>query len=83
MQRFANRHPVWTLVLAILVAGLVWPWVWLGLLIYPAQVLRLAGRMGWQAALLSVLGKFAEAQGVGAYWANRLRGRRAGIIEYK
>lgn len=58
-------------------------------LIYPAQLLRLAARGGlsrreaWQDALFSVLGKFAEARGALGYYADRLRGRRAGLIEYK
>lgn len=64
----------------------------LGLLLaaaYPAQILRLAARRGvsqrlsWQVAAFTVLGKFAEAQGVLGYWLNRWRGRRGGLIEYK
>ena len=50
---------------------------------YPLQVLRLARRGGWEWALFSVIGKFAEAQGVFGYWFDRLRGRRRGLIEYK
>ncbi|MCF3972239.1 glycosyltransferase family 2 protein [Paracoccus salsus] len=56
---------------------------------YPAQILRLAARRGlsrrrsWEMATFTVLGKFAEAQGVLSYWLNRWRGRRAGLIEYK
>lgn len=59
------------------------------LLIYPAQVTRLAARGGisrrhaWESAFFSVLGKFAEAQGVMSYWLNRLRGRGTALIEYK
>ncbi|RJL15304.1 glycosyltransferase [Paracoccus siganidrum] len=58
-------------------------------LAYPAQVLRLAARRGvsqalsWQVAVFTVLGKFAEAQGVLSFWKNRLLGRRGGLIEYK
>jgi GT2 family glycosyltransferase len=50
---------------------------------YPLQVLRLARRGGWEWALFSVIGKFAEAQGVFGYWFDRLRGKRRGLIEYK
>ena len=50
---------------------------------YPLQVLRLARRGGWEWGLFTVIGKFAEAQGVFGYWFDRLRGRRRGLIEYK
>ena len=50
---------------------------------YPLQVLRLARRGGWEWAVFTVIGKFAEAQGVFGYWFDRLRGRRRGLIEYK
>lgn len=58
-------------------------------LAYPAQILRLAARRGlsrrlsWEIATFTVLGKFAEAQGVMTYFLNRARGRRGGLIEYK
>ena len=52
-------------------------------LIYPLQFLRLARRMGPQAAGFSLLGKFAEATGALRYWLNRLRARQSRIIEYK
>ena len=58
------------------------------LLAYPAQVARIALRGGgapveWANGALSVLGKFAEAQGVLTYSVNRLTGKKAAIIEYK
>jgi len=53
------------------------------LLIFPLQVLRLSPRMGFEAALFTVLGKLPEAQGVLRYHLNRLRRRRAELIEYK
>lgn len=69
--------------LAVL-AGLVHPAGLLLLLVWPAQVVRLARRDGdWTAAAFSVLGKLAEAQGVLGHALGRLRGRRAKIIEYK
>ena len=57
--------------------------------LWPLQVLRLGwrwrteGRAGREAALFSVIGKVAEAQGVLGYWSDRLRGQRRGLIEYK
>jgi len=67
----------------ILLAGLIHPAGWLLALVYPAQAVRLARRGGGTWAVYSVLGKFAEAQGALGYWADRLRGRRRGLIEYK
>ena len=73
--------------LAILAATLFTPWAALSLLIYPAQVLRLAlrdrGPGRWEAAVFSVLGKFAEAQGTLDFHLRRWVGRRRGILEYK
>ncbi|NTT84577.1 glycosyltransferase family 2 protein [Tabrizicola fusiformis] len=67
----------------VLLAGLIHPAGWLLALVYPAQFVRLARRGGGTWAVYSVLGKFAEAQGALGYWADRLRGRRRGLIEYK
>ena len=67
----------------VLLAGLIHPAGWLLALAYPAQIVRLARRGGGTWAVYSVLGKFAEAQGALGYWADRLRGRRRGLIEYK
>lgn len=59
------------------------------LLAYPLQWLRLAwrdraaGRPGRERALFLVLARFPEAQGVLTYWLNRLRRRRAALMEYK
>ena len=75
--------------LVALPAGLVHPAGLVILLAWPLQVLRLGwrwrrdGRMGWEAALFTVIGKLAEAQGVIGFWLDRLRGRRRGLIEYK
>ncbi|WP_348524693.1 glycosyltransferase family 2 protein [Paracoccus marinaquae] len=87
-----RRALIWgaLLPLVILLALFVSPPLALLLVLaYPAQVLRLAARRGlsqrlsWEVAGFTVLGKFAEAQGVISYWLNRLRGRRGGLIEYK
>jgi GT2 family glycosyltransferase len=75
--------------LAAAIAGLVHPAGLAILLAWPLQVLRLGwrwrseGRTGWEAALFSVIGKVAEAQGVLGFWLDRLRGRHRGLIEYK
>lgn len=52
-------------------------------LAYPAQLGRLAGRIGMKRAAFSMLGKTAEALGVIEFHINRLRGRGRGLIEYK
>ncbi|MCE8009693.1 glycosyltransferase [Aestuariivita sp.] len=85
-----RRALIWGLVLpvAVLLGAVIWPGALVLLLIYPAQVLRLAARKrisraGWEQALFSVLGKFAEAFGVVDYWQKRLRGQHGRIIEYK
>ncbi|WP_206020982.1 glycosyltransferase family 2 protein [Antarcticimicrobium luteum] len=84
-----RRALVWgaALPLAILLAMLATPWAGLLALIYPAQVLRLAlrdhGPGRWEAALFTVLGKFAEAQGAVEFHLRRLRGQRRGIMEYR
>lgn len=63
---------------------------WLLLLLaYPADIARQALRMGasdpenWRAAAFSVLGKFAESQGIAKFYLEKLAGRRALLIEYK
>ncbi|MBU2994049.1 glycosyltransferase [Octadecabacter sp. 1_MG-2023] len=82
-----RRTLFWALVLpALIVFGtwLVSPWALLGLLAYPAQILRLT-RQGRPTAFATclVFGKFPEAQGVIGYWAGRILGRRKTLIEYK
>lgn len=90
--RETRRALFWGAVLpiAILIMLLVVPSLGLlGLLIYPAQVLRLALRQGlgqraaWEQAFFTVLGKFPEAQGVLGYYLSRKRGQRNQLIEYK
>lgn len=54
------------------------------LLAWPAQVVRLILRgMEPTRAFFLTLGKIPEAQGIVGYWRGRLRGERAGLIEYK
>lgn len=69
--------------LVVLAAALFHPLGLLLALVYPAQVVRLARRAGWSWALLTVIGRFAEARGVLGYHVNRLLGRRRRLIEYK
>jgi len=80
-----RRALLWGAVLPLAaVLGLVLtPWAALLLLAYPLQVLRLSRYLGRERAAFLVLGKFPEAQGVLEYHLNRLRRRRAGLIEYK
>jgi len=82
----------WGLLLpfAILASALLWgPWLLLGFVVYPLQVLRLyrrsAGAPGVRAwrAVFMVLGKFAEASGHLRYLARRWSGGPAQLIEYK
>lgn len=63
---------------------------WLALLLaFPLQLLRLAwreragGAAGRERALFLLLARFPEAQGALTFLLNRLRRRRAGLIEYK
>ena len=72
----------WGALLPVLLLGLalVHPAWLLLVLIYPAQVIRLAFRAGatkfaFENALFTTLGKFFEARGVLAYMLDRLRGR--------
>jgi len=80
-----RRALIWgaALPVAIVALGLVYPAAWLFALVYPAQLLRLARREGWIWASFSLIGKFAEARGALGYYLLRLRGKRAGLIEYK
>lgn len=76
-------------VVAICSSVLLGAWGAMILLIYPAQVVRLAlsgartARENWWMALFLVLGKFPEAVGQLNFLHNRLAGRTARLIEYK
>jgi GT2 family glycosyltransferase len=86
-----NRALIWgaALPVAILGLALVHPAFLLGALIYPAQIARIAltqgprGRMGWIRAAFMTIGKVPQAHGVLGFALDRLRGRKAGLIEYK
>jgi GT2 family glycosyltransferase len=87
---------VWGGLFPLAAVAAAWPTAGLSLVALPAlyavQVWRIArsqrrrGRPASHArlyAFFTVLGKFAQLQGVLWYWTNRLRGRKTGIIEYK
>lgn len=86
-----RRAFLWGLILPVTLlawALLVTPWAWLGFLLYPLQILRLARRMGggreaWERAFLLILGRVPEALGALDFHMRRLTGRRRGLIEYK
>lgn len=80
-----RRAVLWGAILPLVAfLGLVvTPWAGLLLLAYPVQILRLSRRLGWERAAFLVLGKFPEVQGVLEFHLNRLRRRRARLIEYK
>jgi GT2 family glycosyltransferase len=69
----------------IAVAGMVvTPWSVLLLALWPAQVLRLRLRgQDWAQSVFLVLAKLPEAIGALGALADRARGRRRGLIEYK
>ena len=82
-----RRTLFWGLALPLGIVTTAWlitPWFWALVLIYPAQILRLAGTgtPPVEAAFL-MLSKFPELQGVIGYWYGRLSGRRLRLIEYK
>jgi GT2 family glycosyltransferase len=81
----SRRALLWGAALpAVTVVGLlITPWAGLILGVYPLQVLRLSRRYGWERAIFLTIAKFAEAMGVLQYHVNRLRRRRAVLIEYK
>ncbi len=90
----SRRALVWgfLLPLAILALGMVEPWAFLILAVYPLQMLRLALRPQpaareahavWSRAFFLVAGRFPEAAGVLLFHRRRLQGRSNVLIEYK
>lgn len=83
--RETRRAVLWGAGLPVgLLLSILWPPFVLGLLAYPAQILRLAYRdRDWAWAVFTVLGKLPECQGVLQFHLSRLRGRKARLFEYK
>lgn len=75
--------------LALSAAILLWPWGVIALLIFPAQIFRLAvrgkrtRRENGLYALCLVMGKIPEMIGVLSFSVKRALGRQARLIEYK
>lgn len=89
-QRNVPRAILWSAIAPLsLLASLLSPWFLLLLLAYPLQLVRQAARSGladgasWRGAFFTLLGKFAETQGIVRYYLNRAFGQRARLIEYK
>ncbi len=80
-----RRAVFWGLILPLLgLGGLAFtPWAAVILAAFPLQVLRLSRNFGLERALFLTLGKVPEALGVVQYRLDRLRDRRATLIEYK
>lgn len=88
-KRETRRAVLWAgLLPAILLLSTVQPWLLLALLVYPAQIIRMARRDPdtrdkWARAGFNMLGKFPEALGVAEFHLRRLLGRKSRLIEYK
>lgn len=88
-KRETRRAALWAALLpVILLLSLAQPWFLLAMLVYPAQIIRMARRTPdphdkWARAAFNVLGKFPEALGVAEYHLRRVLGRKSGLIEYK
>jgi len=87
-----RRIWLWGLGMPFVIASfivLLWPWGLMALLIYPAQVTRLALRgkrsirENWWRALFLVLGKFPEVAGQIKFFLSKMSGKSARLIEYK
>ena len=90
----ARRALIWGLAipLAILILGILDPWAFLLVAVYPLQMLRLALRPQpaareadavWSRAFFLVAGRFPEAAGVLLFCWHRLQGGTSALIEYK
>ena len=88
----SRRALIWGLVIpaaSLSLTILLGAWGMLILLIYPAQVARLAllgtktAKENWWRALFLILGKFPETIGQLKFFYNRLVGKTAHLIEYK
>ena len=89
--REVRRALFWTglPVFLVLAAVLIDSWAWLGLIVFPIQILRLAlraqmsGRAALERALFLTFAKWPEAHGMGEYYLRKYLGGKVKIIEYK
>lgn len=89
-MREYRRALIWGLALPLLIllGGILYPPLFLGALIYPLQIARIALRRGatdsksWLYALFMTLGKFAEASGIANCAASGYR-RKTTLVENK
>ena len=87
----AKRAAIWggLLPVMICIGTLIHPTIMIGILIYPAQVCRIALRQGgdrstaWLYAFFLTVAKFAELQGMLKYYLRQLSGQSVALIEYK
>jgi len=71
-------------VLTLLATFILHPGFLLMVLVYPAQIARVAMRDGnWTRALFLMLEKVPQAQGALGFYFDRMRGKHAKLIEYK
>jgi GT2 family glycosyltransferase len=84
-QAEAKRSLAWGALIpvVVLVTSLGTPLAVLLALVYPLQVLRLKGRLGWAGAFFTTLGKFPEAIGALRFHLRRLLGGNPRLIEYR
>lgn len=85
-----RRAVVWSALLPVSITlGIVEQSLFLLLLLYPLQVMRVSWRRGagmslsWVYSAFMTLAKFAECAGIFRFYLDRILKRRAGIIEYK
>ena len=83
--RETRRALIWGAGLPLVILGLaaLHPLGWVLLAVYPAQVARLTGRLGFETAFFTTLAKFPEAQGALESLWQRRRASKRGLIEYK
>ena len=88
--RERNRVLIWGIILPFgaVIGGLIWWPLFLALLAFPAQILRLAlkgggTRFAWLQSFFTTLGKVAEGQGMLKYYRRRLTRGEVRLMEYK
>jgi hypothetical protein len=90
-KREVRRSLFWGLALPLGIGSLsmIYPLGLTGLLLYPAQIVRIAVARGaqssssWSYAVYMTIAKFAEAQGIMRFLWSKSRGKTKALIEYK